>query len=467
MHISIGKFNLTLGFNNGNQFFNSRHNFMLGQQGAVWIDTEKPRELYETIAELYNPVNKLAAMFSNAEIKVLDKDGNDVGTTEFYTLIQNPNFAQSMNEWLYSYLVQKLVYGNTFMYKNTVSPLAKSPSALWNLSPAYITPVFTGKTFDQVSLDGVIKEYEYCENNSGNAVKKYAPNTIMYTKITDIDNPFIGRSPLIALRFPLTNTKLAYEYRNVIMGRRGAIGMLSPELTKDGMGGGIPFLPAERERITNQHLNTYGVQDGKQPLLISDSPLKWTPMTYPTKDLLLFEEIDANFMTILDTLGVNRNIYKNSTFENQKAGLIQTYEDTVIPHADEFGQALTKFLGITNGRITLTYNHLSIMQSDKGKESETLAKNVQSIVQLYEKNIINKVGAVQMLISVSGIEIDKPIEDTIDKLNRMDALVANAVIKQLLVDEIRALVDAGGIKGGNVRPVEADAQFNSFGPGGQ
>lgn len=461
----IERFKYAFGFG-GNGFFNPNFTFTLGQQGPVWIDTHKPRELYETIPQLYNPVNKLAAMFSNAEIKVLNDKGDDVGTDAFYKLIEKPNLADSMNQFLSSYLIHKLVYGNNYQFGNRPSALSDLPIMIYNISPAYMSPIMTGKTFKQLKLEYVISGYRYCEMGKE---ETFATDQILYTKIPDIDNPFVGKSPLISLRFPLTNTKLAYEYRNVIMGRRGAIGMLSPEAAKDGMGGAIPFLPKERKRITQAHINSFGIQDHKQPLLISETALKWTPMTYPTKDLLLFEEVDANFLTILDTLGVNRNIYKDSSFENQKSGLIQTYDDTVIPHADALGQDWTRWLGkgIGPGKVTFSYNHLSIMQKDKGSEADTLAKNVQSIVQLYEKNILNKIGAVQMLVSVSGIDIETPAEDTIDKLNRMDALVANAVIKQLVVDEIRALVDAKGIKGGNVRPVEADSAFQSFGPGGQ
>jgi phage portal protein BeeE len=450
----IDRLKFTLGFG-GNSFFNSQNSYLLGYSGAVWIDTAKPRELYETIPQLYTTVNKLAAMFSNAEIKVVDDNGNDIGTDEFYTLMQNPNFAQSMNEWLSTYLIQKVVYGNTFMYKNIASSLQRMPSALWNLSPAYTSPIFTGKTFDQVEMAGVIKGYRYCEKGKEHT---YEPQYILYTKITDIDNPFIGQSPLMSLRFPLTNTKLAYEYRNVIMGKRGAIGMLSPEQASGS--NAIPLMPDERQRITNQHLSNYGIGEGQTPLLISEASLKWQPMTYPTKDLMLFEEIDANFMTILDTLGINRNIFKDSTFENQKSGLIQTYQDTVIPQADQLAQDLTKFLGIEKGKIVFSYDHLSIMQTDKDKEAATLQKQVASIVQLYEKNIINKIGAVQMLVSVSGINIEEPTEDTIDILNRMSPLVANNVIQQLLINEIRALVGQGGITEGNQRPIAANAEFN-------
>jgi len=384
MEINFGKFRFSYGAGNG--FFNSRPTMMLGQEGAAWVNTDKPRELYETIPQLYIPVNKLAMMFSNAEIKVENENGEDVGTDEFYKLIQNPNFIQSMNEWLYSFLVQKLVYGNAFMYKYKASPLSKEPTALWNLSPAYITPIYTGKTFQQVDLSGVIEKYRYCENGK---IDYYPTDVIMYTRIVDLDNPFIGRSPLISMRFPLTNTKLAYEYQNVIMGKKGAIGVLSPEATKDSMGA-TPFLSKHKDDIIKQHLNTYGIQDGQTPLMISDTPMKWMPMSYPTKDLLLAEQIDANFMTILDTLGINRNMFGNSTFENQKTGYIQTYEDTIYPHADEFAQAFTKFLGITNGKVVLKYNHLAILQDDKNALADTFQKQINAVTQLYEKNLIDK-----------------------------------------------------------------------------
>lgn len=433
-----------------NRFFENNANFRIGQVGPVWMDTDKPRELYEQIPQLYIPVNKLSAMFSNAVIKVLNDKGEDVGTDEFYKLIANPNFSQSMNEWLNNFLTQKLVYGNTFMYKNMPSALSKMPFSLWNLSPSFVTPILTGKAFDQLNMEGVISKYKY---QIAQDIKFYESNTILYTKITDIDNPFIGRSPLMSLRFPLSNTKLAYEYRNVIMGKRGAIGVLSPEGAKDSMGA-VPFLSSHRKDIVDQHLSTFGVQDGKSPLIISDVPMKWMPMTFPTRDLLLFEEIDANFMTILDTLGVNRNIFKDSTFENQKSGLVQTYEDTIFPHADQLAQDLTKFLNIKVGKITFDYSHLSILQADNSKIAETFGKQVASVVQLYEKNIVNKEGAVQMLIKLSGIEFVAKSEDTIDILNRLSALVSNKILDQMLVDEIRALISAPKIANGDLRASE-------------
>ena len=76
----IDKFLTRFGFG-GNSFFKSTNSYMIGSTGPIWIETNKPRELYETIPKLYNPVNKLAAMFSNAEIKVENENGDDMWAT--------------------------------------------------------------------------------------------------------------------------------------------------------------------------------------------------------------------------------------------------------------------------------------------------------------------------------------------------------------------------------------------------
>jgi len=443
-------------------YFNPTVHYPIGFEGAVWIETDKPKEIFDTIPQINIPIKLIALMFSNAEIVVVNEKGEDDATEEFKKLMENPNFVQSMNEFLRNYMEQFLVYGNQFIYANKPTSLIKVPTALWNLSPRYITPILTGKTFDQVEMAGVYKEFEYNENGK---VKKYEPKDILFTRVPDLDNPFIGQSPLVSLKFPITNTKLAYEYRNVMLGKRGAHGMISPEAAKDS-DGALPFQPKNKEEIIKEHQRTYGIQSGQAPFMISDFPLKFTHFSVPIKDAMVFEEVDANFLTILDSFGVNRNLFKDSSFENQKSGQIQTYQDCIYPKADQFAQDLTKFLGkgiskSGKGKIKLKYDHLLILQNDKDKEASTLDKQIKAVMQLYDKNILNKKGAVEMLISISGIDIKNVSEESaLDVLNRMSALVANNVIQQGLIDEIRALIGWGTINGGQQRPVAANAQFN-------
>jgi hypothetical protein len=110
------------------------------------------------------------------------------------------------------------------------------------------------------------------------------------------------------------------------------------------------------------------------------------------------EQIDANFLIILNILGVNQNLFINSTYENLKNGLIQTHNDTVIPYADGFTQALTKFLEIEPGkRLILDYSHLPYLQVDGKIEGEKLTNVINNVNSLLNTGIITPTQANEII----------------------------------------------------------------------
>lgn len=394
-------------FFNRNDKFYLRNSYMLGSKQAVYLDVDRPYEVYNTIAEPRQVIDKDAAMFSNMIIKqqsLKDNSITDITDVNLLKLLERPNPLQSQNEWLSNYRKQYLVYGNQFLYKNITTALSNYPTTLFNISPRYMSPYLSGKVFDQLKIEDIILYYEYAEANSQK--KKYDPKDILYTKITDLDNPIIGVSPLTSLRLPLSNTKLAYDYRNIIMGEKGAIGILSNQ-SKDSMGA-IPLRKEEKEAIQNAYLNNYGIGAGQQRIHITEASLNWQPMTYPTKDLLLFEEVDANKLTIVDHFGSNINLFssKNQTYENVRNAIKQVYQDTIQPAADQFLQALSKFIGLDdNYRLVATYEHIPILQDDEEMKAQTTQTYVNTISQLVTSGIINQLTAVSMLDSL-GIKIN-------------------------------------------------------------
>lgn len=385
-----------------NQLYSKGSSYLVGQKGAVWLTVDEPYKLYNCIPQLKNIISKKAMMFSNMSLKLVNKStGEVIDDKEFYNFINNPNVMQSMNDWLRQYKEQEQVYGNQFIYKNKPSSLSKYPVSLTNISPRFITPYLTGKTFDQVSLDAIISHYEYYDATASTK-RRFETSEVLFSRLNDLDNPIIGVSPLESLIYPISNTKAAYEYRNVIMTEKGAIGILSNE-SKDSMGA-IPVDSGDRAKIERSYQKEYGIGSGQSRIHITEASLKWQPMTYPTKELMLFEEIDANQNTLLDAFGINRNLYKDSTFENLKSGLIQTYQDTIIPEADQFTQALTKFI-ITdkNFEIVADYSHLQILQSDKSKEADTISKQIAAINQLVSLRMISNQEAIEAINKLTGM----------------------------------------------------------------
>jgi phage portal protein BeeE len=367
-------------------YFENRVNYQINK-GALYIDTSVPYDLYNQIPQLRTAVDKLAAMFSNGVFKMENiKDGKiESLPDDLQKLLENPNPLQPQNEFLKQYLTQLIVYGNQFIYKNKPSNLQKWPSAILNISPANVKPILTGKVFEQLEVKGIIKEYEYSE---GLAYKRiFNVEAVLWSKIADLDNPVAGFSPLKAMKYPLSNTVAAYQYLNVISSEKGAIGVLSTA-NKDAMGA-LPMTVEEKAEIEQTYRQENGIEDNQKKIHITSGSVTWAPMSYPTKDLLLMEQIDANFKIILDILGVNHNLFINSTYENLKNGLIQTHNDTIVPYADGFTQALTKFLGVEPGkRLILDYSHLPYLQTDAKLESETLTSLVNNVNSLVTSGVI-------------------------------------------------------------------------------
>ena len=53
--------------------------------------------------------------------------------------------------------------------------------------------------------------------------------------------------------------------------------------------------------------------------MITESQVSWQPMSYPTKDLMLFEELNADKIALIDAYGLNVNLFsseRGTTFSN-------------------------------------------------------------------------------------------------------------------------------------------------------
>lgn len=400
----IGTF---FGLNNDKYFFDSVQSYRIGYKGAVYLDTDVPKKLFDSIPQLNQVISKKANMFANMRLILVDKDGNEIEDPNFNKFIENPNILQTQNEFLKLCSKQLDVYGNLFCYKSKASKLQSYPTSVNLVSTFNISPVLTGKIYDQTEMSGIIEKYETRNNLSQ---KEFPTQDILWVKNADLDDPTIGISPLRSLKFPLSNTKLAYDYLNVISNEKGAIGMISKENSKDAFGD-IPMTPEEKKELEKSFQNSYGLgqsEDGsnKMRIQITQSAMKWQPMSYPTKDLLLMEQIDANFLTIIDHYGLNVNIFssKAQTYENVIGAIRQCYQDTIFVCADEFTQAFGKFIGVKEGlKLKADYSHLPIFQTDESAKSTDIKTKAESLSILVASGIIDNQQANQVIKTELGL----------------------------------------------------------------
>lgn len=434
-------------------FFKERIPYQINR-GDVYINTEVPYNIYTSIPQVSIPIDKLAAMFANGVFKWQPTGSEELQDLPkgLHALLEKPNPLQAQNDLLKKWLKLKLVYGNSYLYKNQPSAISL-PKGITCVSPAYITPKLTGKVFDQVDMDGIVEKYEY---NEGGYVRTFETKDVLWSKIEDLDNPVLGVSPLLGLKFPISNTELAYKYLNVISGEKGNIGILSATPQKDGMGS-LPMSPEDKKELEKTYRAENGIEDHQKKIMISTTPISWQPMTYETAKLLLLEQIDANQLTILDKFGANRNLFVSSTYENLKNALIMTQNDTIQPHADGFTQDLTKWLGLKGGRLVLDYSHLPYMQTNKKEDADTLKTISDSLTELVNAGIVSNEAAQAIMantLKVGVKELEFKGNPLAKALSTLSPLVANKVLENFTPNETRGMVGLGNISGGDKLPTD-------------
>jgi hypothetical protein len=115
-------------------------------------------------------------------------------------------------------------------------------------------------------------------------------------------------------------------------------------------------------------------------------------MTFPTKDLMLFEEINDDFLTIIDAYGLNANIFSRqtgSTYENLSEGIKQAYQSTIIPEAEELAMNRSQLFNlISKGEwLELDYSHIAVLQENEREKAEVLEKKANAMKTLSELGI--------------------------------------------------------------------------------
>jgi hypothetical protein len=355
------------------------------QQSEQWVTiTGNERNIYNTTAPLKTVIDRMALMYANGIWEHVDKDGNIIENSDFVKLLENPNVFQSSKEFLFQWYIQRSVYSGTFMFNLYGSSLQEIPTALWNLSPSRMTIHRTGKIWRQTELEDIISGYTFKTDSSTN--DNFETNEIIQFSMPDSDDPIIGHSPFEAVRMEISNIRAALGYSNTILTKKGGIGVWSSD-AKDTMGS-ITLTTDEEKKLSDQLVRNYGIGDHQSSIAISSKALKWNPSTYPTKDLMLFETIDAGLMAIIDLYGGNKNMFasgsKDSTFENVSMGERQAYQNTLIPIGQDMGNGLAKRWGLLDKGETLrlNYDHVAPMKEDEAAKAAIIKTKAEAVAIL-------------------------------------------------------------------------------------
>jgi hypothetical protein len=115
-------------------------------------------------------------------------------------------------------------------------------------------------------------------------------------------------------------------------------------------------------------------------------------MSYPTKDLMLFEELTEDKLAIIDAFGLNYNLFSSTsgaTFSNVKDSIRMVYTDTIIPETQSMYDSIIKQFGLDaeGYRLEAEFDHLPILQHDELASANIMKIRTEAIEKIMNMNV--------------------------------------------------------------------------------
>jgi len=384
------------------------HNYQWLVDKPAWLSLANTHQYRQSVAEnpvLYGCIDILASAAANGKKYLVDLNGKDIPWNSGKTGVKNarklfverPNPLQSEKEYDYERAYMYYTFGNNYVYLNNPSETFETDiltvQTMYNLPSEYVEPKQTGKLYDQIDIKGIIEKYALTDRTPA---REFDPSRIIHfndINVSGVGNAIIGSSRLGVLKWPITNTQLAFEAMNVILATRGMQGIISAD-NKDAAGTQIPLRKEAKDEIDKTFKTEYGIKRDQKQYLISYSKIEYTKTIMNSKELGIYEEFSNNAMIISNGLGVPPELYKTyiagATFENQIQAVRRLYQNTVIPRVENEDQYYTERLNMRKYGFELRtdFSHIEALQEARKEKAVSLSMNGKTADSAYEKNLI-------------------------------------------------------------------------------
>ena len=418
-------------------------------------------ELCNSVSEIFFPVSSIATRVANGNFQLKDSktDGIIYDNEKINKFLSNPNPLYTFKELVRMMMFYKLVCGYSYLYGDT--GFGALSGSRWKYCDTYsVLPSqhvemvlqHSPKIFTAENISEIIKNYKLKHGQQSMIIE---PHSVMSIKDVSLkfDNSYIqGSSRLKEKKYPVCNLIASYEARNAIYVKRGALGALVSKKADDS--GSVALTKTEKENIQKDYYDTYGMTNGKSPIMISELPIEFLRFNMSIEELKPFDESLEDAIQIAGIFEVPPDLIPRrdkSTFSNQNNSEIGFYSNVIIPHANMLVQALNKFLGLEKDGMYLDvdFKHIPVLQSDKKMEAET----EKTLTEACKTNFWSSVITLNDWIAkLGGERVDNPIFNkyilsmTPDEVGRIRMitkelnLVQPEILKTLSINEKRELI---------------------------
>jgi phage portal protein BeeE len=233
-------------------------------------------KVFSEVSELYSVIMYSARAFSNMRLQLFKTDNTgdiveEIQSHEVLERLAQPNPLTSWTDFLINYYANKKVQGNSYVLKSNLPGFDKIKDvALWILPAQYVYVIPQQRNVKNIAkywsngdkadfIKGYAFYYTQVDLSGGT---HWQPNEILHTKEPNLrinQTQFFydlinGMSPIETLNRNISNIDKGYEAQNVILKKRGALGILSPQPQKDQVGNTI-YTAKDKEDLQKQFEN--------------------------------------------------------------------------------------------------------------------------------------------------------------------------------------------------------------------
>ncbi len=413
-------------------------NQFLNRKLPVILDTNNLMLVYSSIPRFRSILDYKGYLIRQAKIRLFKVGANGDDEEEIFehpilSLLKNPNPVLKGDDFLTQWCLMWDLYQTSLIFKNKINPNSTTlPVSLMVLPTGEFKINPTGFLFEAMNINDIILNYEHINSLYPHAQPKYyEPSEIMRYVDGPTDRYFFGIPKIITNKLIASNLQCALQTRNILLNDMGARGILSNSGGDNE--GGLPLSPEERNRLEKAYRQDYGISEDQSKILITQSSLKWQPMSFPTKDLLAFEEEETCFTALCDIYGMQRQLFGEGTASKAKdsiggdgKGKIEeamkiTIETTIQETIDTFLEGFNTdpdFGLISDGkqilRLRATFDHLPVMQEDqvdaenvknmKAQAANTYAQAVISLQGQINSGAMERDAAIAIMTNLFGLE---------------------------------------------------------------
>jgi hypothetical protein len=338
-------------------------------------------------------INRKAQAFINGKTWVLNSVGKEAQGTQakkMRAILAEPNPLQSWSQFeAQGYIFQQLFGFNIIL---PIKPFGFTDpldtSSMWNIPANWIDVRATQERFTRAgvtALEDIVVSY-----GGNRTILKLADLIIIKDFTPSFSTLTFPGSKIMALEMPINNIIGAFESRNVLINYRGALGILTSDPGK-GQFAALPMSDPEKLAL-ERDFRRYGLRAKQFQVIMTTASLKWQSMGYPTKDLMLMEEVEESTVAICANLNFPPFILglRDTTYNNMEEASKGLYQNAIIPDANSIYEQLSKYFRLSeyNLRLDKDYSHVEALQKDKVQQA-TARKTLDEACKLeFEMGLI-------------------------------------------------------------------------------